>query len=245
MFSYGVTNRDAYFQGENIRVDEPGMTRFDLRYWYPNSNPYPGRIIGGIELAIPGRHNILNALAAITVTLAEDQDDEALDFPVIAKALASFQGTGRRFELRGELEGVSVIDDYAHHPTAIKVTLEAARQRYPDRALWAVWQPHTYTRTQAFMDEYAVAFDSADHVLITDIYAARENPLPGVTTAAVIAKMTHPDARHTPTLDDTVVVLDKEVQAPAVILIMSAGDAPAIGVEFLKRRQERHANPAR
>jgi UDP-N-acetylmuramate--alanine ligase len=94
------------------------------------------------------------------------------------------------------------------------------------------------------MDNYAVAFDSADHVLITDIYAARENPMPGITSDAVVAKMKHSDARHTPTFDDTVTVLDQEVQSPAVILIMSAGDAPAIGVEVLRRQQERHANPA-
>jgi UDP-N-acetylmuramate--alanine ligase len=198
-----------------------------------------GKKFGSVRLPVPGKHNVRNALAALIVA-----DHEQIPFECSTNALVSFQGTGRRFELRGEVDGVAVIDDYAHHPTAIKVTLEAARQRYPDRALWAVWQPHTYSRTQALMEEYAAAFDAADHVLVTNIYAAREQPIPGVTSAAVVAKMKHPDSRHTPSFEDTVKVLDQEVKAPAVILIMSAGDAPAIGVEFLKRRQERHANPA-
>jgi UDP-N-acetylmuramate--alanine ligase len=193
-----------------------------------------------VRLQIPGKHNVLNATAAIVATIYDD----GVRWEDAAEALATFQGTGRRFELRGEIDGVAVIDDYAHHPTAIKVTLEAAQQRYPDCALWAVWQPHTYSRTQALMEGYVRAFDAADHVLVTDIYAAREDPIPGVTSAAVVAQMKHPDARHTPSFADTVSVLHQEVKAPAVILIMSAGDAPAIGEEYLKRRQERHADPA-
>jgi UDP-N-acetylmuramate--alanine ligase len=191
-------------------------------------------------LRIPGKQNIQNSLAALIVA-----GNENIGFNDAANALESFQGTSRRFELRGEIDSVAVVDDYAHHPTAIKVTLEAARQRYPDRTLWAVWQPHTYSRTQALMDDYVRAFDAANHVLVTDIYAAREQPIPGITSAAVVARMQHPDARHTPSFDDTVKVLDQEIHAPAVILIMSAGDAPAIGEAFLKRRQERHADPAR
>ena len=105
--------------------------------------------------------------------------------------------------------------------------------------MWVVWQPHTYSRTQALFNDFVTAFTLADHVLITDIYAARETPLPGVTSAAVMAAMQHPDVRHTPTLDDVVAVLTAEVQSPAVVLIMSAGDAPAIGIEYLKVLQAR------
>jgi UDP-N-acetylmuramate--alanine ligase len=175
-------------------------------------------------------------------------ETQGVQFEVASQALASFQGAGRRFDLRGEIGGVAVIDDYAHHPTAIRVTLEAARQRYPQHVIWAVWQPHTYSRTQALLDSYLTAFEAADHVLITDIFAAREQPIPGVSTDEVVKAMKHADVRYTPGLRDATRTLLTEVQAPAVIVIMSAGDAPLIGVEFLRMRRgktdEQPANPA-
>jgi UDP-N-acetylmuramate--alanine ligase len=190
---------------------------------------------GSVQLRLPGAHNVLNAMAALIAA-----DHQGVPFADAVAALATFEGTGRRFEVRADVDGIAVIDDYAHHPTAIRVTLEAARGRYPDRALWAVWQPHTYSRTRALLDEYAAAFDKAEHVLVTDIFAAREQPLSGVNSAAVIAAIKRHnaalDARHTPTLTETAALLDTEVRAPAAILIMSAGDAPQIGIEFLKRR---------
>jgi UDP-N-acetylmuramate--alanine ligase len=121
---------------------------------------------------------------------------------------------------------------------SIKAVIEAARQRYPERSVWAVWQPHTYSRTQALFDQFVTAFDEADHVLITDIYAARENPIGGVNSAAVVAAMQHADVRHTPTFTDAVLRLQQGVQSPAVVIIMSAGDAPDIGVQYLKLLQD-------
>jgi len=180
---------------------------------------------------------VLNALAALVV--ADHQD---VPFTSAAQALATFQGAGRRFDARGEVDGVLVIDDYAHHPTAIRVTLEAAKQRFPGRKVWAVWQPHTYSRTQNLLDGYLTAFDAADHVLVTDIYAAREDPIPGVSSADVVAAMSHPSVRHTPGLDDASDRLLRSVEPPAVVVIMSAGDAPLIGVNYLKLRQERSGN---
>jgi UDP-N-acetylmuramate--alanine ligase len=105
-----------------------------------------------------------------------------------------------------------------------------------------VWQPHTYSRTQNLLDGYLTAFDAADHVLVTDIYAAREDPIPGVSSADVVAAMSHPSVRHTPGLDDAVDRLLRSVEPPAVVVIMSAGDAPLIGVNYLKLRQERSGN---
>jgi UDP-N-acetylmuramate--alanine ligase len=180
----------------------------------------------------------LNSTGAILATLH-------VNTPVLeaAKALESFTGTARRFELKGEIDGIAVIDDYAHNPTKIRATIEAARGRYPDRQLWAVWQPHTYSRTQAFMEQYLKAFDGADHVLVTDIYAAREQPIPGVTSAAFVERLTHrddaphPDASYTPTLDETVQTLLRDVKSPAVILIMSAGDATKIADMYLKEKK--------
>jgi UDP-N-acetylmuramate--alanine ligase len=190
-----------------------------------------GEVLGEVRLRVPGRHNVLNALAAIAAA-----HTQGVGFAASAAALATFEGAGRRFEVRGEKAGVVVIDDYAHHPTAIRVTLAAAKARYPDRAIWAVWQPHTFSRTQSLFDEYLTAFADADHVLVTDIYAAREQPRDGVTSAALVDAMTHPDARHTPTFAATVEALLRDVTAPAAILIMSAGDAPEIGIEYLKQR---------
>lgn len=184
-----------------------------------------------IPLSIPGRHNLYNAHAAILAAGTQGVSrDEA------AAALATFAGAGRRFDVRFDRDGIAVIDDYAHHPTAIRATLEAARSRYPDRALWAVWQPHTFSRTRALWADYLSAFADADHVVVTDIYAAREGA-DGVTTAArFVSALSHPDAQHAPSLADAAALLNTEVRAPAAILIMSAGDAPEIGVRFLELR---------
>ncbi len=184
-----------------------------------------------IPLPIPGRHNLYNAHAAILAA-----GTQGVPFEDAAAALAGFTGAGRRFDVRFDRDGLAVIDDYAHHPTAIRATLEAARARYPHRALWAVWQPHTFSRTRALWADYLGAFADADHVVVTDIYAAREQP-DGVTTAArFVAALRHPDAHHAPSLEDAAALLNARVRAPAVLLIMSAGDAPQIGIRFLELR---------
>ena len=112
---------------------------------------------------------MLNALAALAVA-----HQLGLSPAQAGLALGEFQGTGRRFEVRGEADGIVVIDDYAHHPTKIRATLAAARLRYPGRRIWAVWQPHTYSRTRLLLAEFAAAFEQADEVVVTDIYPARE-----------------------------------------------------------------------
>jgi UDP-N-acetylmuramate--alanine ligase len=187
-----------------------------------------------VTLRIPGRHNRRNAHAAILAA-----GTQGVGLAEAAAALASFEGAGRRFDVRADVGGVAVIDDYAHHPTAIRATLQAARERYPERALWAVWQPHTYSRTRALWDDYLRAFDAADHVIVTDIYAAREQP-DGVTTSArfvVELAESHSHVTHAPALADAAALLDAGVRVPAAIVIMSAGDAPEIGTAFLTRRR--------
>jgi len=183
-----------------------------------------------LELAVPGRVNLLNAAAAV---LAAGYVGVAP--AVAAAALASFSGVGRRFDLIGEAAGVAVIDDYGHNPAKIRATLAAARARYPDRDIWAVWQPHTFSRTQTFLAQYAEAFGDADHVLVTEIYAAREAPVPGVTGAAVAAALRHADARFTPSFAAAVETLTNEVQPPAAVVLLSAGDANRIGPALLAR----------
>lgn len=185
-----------------------------------------------LHLRVPGAHNLQNARLAIRA--AEHAGVTRED---AIHAVESFDGTGRRFEVKGEVDGVVVVDDYGHNPTKIRATIEAARGRYPDYALWVVWQPHTYSRTQTFMEQYLTAFEQADHVLVTDIYAAREQPIPGVTSAAFVERLAHADARHSPTLDDAVQALLRDVTAPAVILILSAGDATQIADMYLEARK--------
>lgn len=219
---YGIDHPMASWRATGIRVT-PTETRFAVER--------AGVYLGEARLRIPGQHNVLNALAALIAA-----DTQEIAFADAAAALGTFEGAGRRFEVRGEADGVIVVDDYAHHPTAIRMTLAAARARYPSHHLWAVWQPHTYSRTHALLDDYALAFGAADHVLVTNIYAAREQPMPGVDCAAVVAAIQHEDVRCTPTLEDAAHELLRDVQSPAVIVIMSAGDAPEIGAMYLREK---------
>ena len=122
-----------------------------------------------------------------------------MDLPVdqASKALSEFQGTGRRFEICGQVNGITVIDDYAHHPTEIRATLSAARMRYPNNKLWVVWQPHTFSRTRLLFQDFIGAFEQADQVLVTDIYAARENPPEdGFSSQQIVRAMTYPVTRY-------------------------------------------------
>ena len=226
-FPYGYDATRAVLQAVDASESENGY-RFGVRMYDSESADSLQ-----LRLAVPGRHNSLNAMGALIASYYA-----GANLNHAANALATFKGTGRRFELLGEVDGVAVISDYAHHPTKIRATLEAARGRYPGRQLWAVWQPHTYSRTQALKDDYLTAFDDADHVLITDIYAAREQPIPGVDAAALAERMQHPDARFASSFEATVDALDAGVHAPAAVIVMSAGDAPKIATEFLKRRSE-------
>ncbi len=193
-----------------------------------------GQTQGLVRLRVPGKHNVLNALAALAVT-------DALDVPFKATvdALSEFRGVGRRFEVRGEVNGVTIVDDYGHHPTEIKSTLAGARLRYPDRPIWAVLQPHTYSRTKTLLDQFAAAFDDADHVIITAIYASRERDTLGISNRDVVAAMaqrdTPPrDARAIDTLDEVARYLQAHVRPGDVVITFSAGDANKISEALLR-----------
>ncbi|MCD4685408.1 MAG: UDP-N-acetylmuramate--L-alanine ligase [Anaerolineae bacterium] len=193
--------------------------------------------LGRARLPQPGQHNVQNALAVITVA-----DHLGVPFEQIAAALATFGGTGRRAEVMGQANGVTVINDYAHHPTEIRVTLNAFAQRPGLRKLWAVWQPHTYGRLRQFADEFAAAFTAADHVLITDVYSVREQVTPGLDAADMAARIKSGaprDVRYTGTLDATADALAGEVQPGDVVVLLSAGNAPRIGTRLLERLRER------
>ncbi|MDX1996006.1 MAG: UDP-N-acetylmuramate--L-alanine ligase [bacterium] len=220
---YGIINPRSTWRATRLRPAEGG-TAFEV--------VRRGNVLGTVTLGVPGRHNVLNALA--TLAVAESQ---GVTFEIASAALRTFKGLARRFDVRGEVDGVVVVDDYAHNPTKIRAALQAARERYPKADIWAVWQPHTYSRTQALAELYAVAFDDADHVIVTDIYAAREQPIEGVSAAETVKTIQHRDVRHIADLPDVTGFLLGEVKAPAVIVVMSAGDATQIAEEYLQHKR--------
>jgi UDP-N-acetylmuramate--alanine ligase len=183
-----------------------------------------GEVLGLVRLRVPGAHNASNAMGALAVA-----DFLGVPFRVAREALREFRGVGRRFEIKGEAGGVIVVDDYAHHPTEIRTTLRAARDRFPGRSLWAVWQPHTYSRTVALLADFARAFAAADHVVVLPIYAARETDTLGVSSGDVVAAMQHPDARCARSLDEAVVWLGTELRSGDVVLTLGAGDGYRVG----------------
>jgi UDP-N-acetylmuramate--alanine ligase len=194
-------------------------------------------IYKGIEfsLQLPGFHNVRNALAALKVV-------EELGIPLhqAVGALEKFRGTARRFEVKGEVGGIVIIDDYAHHPTEIQATLDAARMRYPGRRTIVVWQPHTYSRTQKLFHEFVEAFSAADLVVVTEVYAARENlPEDGLSARtiaeAISAAKTKPSsgqAYFLPTRDQARNFLLEQLVPGDVLMVLSAGDADLISSEI-------------
>ncbi|MBE5829395.1 MAG: UDP-N-acetylmuramate--L-alanine ligase [Butyrivibrio sp.] len=187
-----------------------------------------------IKLAVPGIHNVYNALAAIAVSTVLNIEDEH-----ITTGLSLFGGTSRRFEYKGEISGVTIIDDYAHHPTEIKATLTAA-QNYPHEKIWCVFQPHTYTRTKALLDEFAQALSIADHVVLADIYAAREKDDLGIssrTLADKIVSLGH-ECNYFPTttnFNEIEKFLLQNCTKGDLLITMGAGDVVKIGDELLGR----------
>ncbi len=213
--SYGLREA-ATWTALDLRADPAGGSEFRA--------VRDGQALGEVRLRVPGAHNVLNALATLAVA-----DHLGLPFPTVRSALEGFRGVARRFELKGEVDGVTVIDDYAHHPTEIRATLAAARERFPGRPLWAVWQPHTYSRTRALLTEFAQAFAGADHALVLPIYPAREQDTLGVSSEDVVAAMHHPDARALGSLEEAVAVLGLEVRSGDVVLTLGAGDGDRVG----------------
>ena len=183
---------------------------------------WKGKSIGHLELNVPGRHNIDNAAAALAVGLH-------LGLPTagLLAGLAYFAGTGRRFELKGTVHGIRVIDDYGHHPTEIRVTLDAARRYAGDGRLLVIFQPHRYSRTQAFMSEFASALSAADDVTLLEVYAASEKPIPGVSSEAISQSMTN--GKYVPNFVDATDSIIDMAKPGDVIMTLGAGDVSSLG----------------
>ena len=227
--SYGLSEAASYFANEIKAVEGLGM---QFSAWYRPSGKQP-RQLANVTLQVPGEHNVRNALAALALA-------HQLGLPIeqAAQALASYSGSGRRFEQHPETGGVIVVDDYAHHPTEIRATLAAARSLFPSRRIWAVWQPHTYSRTQTLATDFSKAFEDADRVIVTEIYAAREKNT-GYSAAQVVAHMPTQVTRFIPSLRDATTYLNENLKPGDVLLVLSAGDADQISQQVLAHLTER------
>ena len=204
--SYGY--EDADVMPKNVKIEDE-ITKFDLV-------TKEGLVLGSYEMSLYGRHNVMNAMAAIIVSL-----QLGLDIRQIKEGLATFLGVQRRFDIRYRDEKVCYIDDYAHHPEEIKACLKAVREIYPKRKMTLVFQPHLFTRTRDFMDEFAEALSLADSLLLMEIYPAREKPLQGITSSELLKKVTCHEKQicQKDELIDTIKDL-----GPELIITMGAGD---------------------
>lgn len=212
LVTYGVA-RQAMVRADKIR-QEGQSTRFEALL--------SGRLLGAIRLQALGVHNVRNALAAVAVGLELD-----IEFDRIKAGLENFAGVQRRFQILGEEHGILVIDDYAHHPTEVIATLNAASEGYPDRRIVGIFQPHLYSRTNDFKDEFAGAFFNADIMIVTDIYPAREDLIPGITGELVVdlaIARGHRDARYVKQKEKLLLMLQDTCESGDVVLFMGAGD---------------------
>ena len=186
--------------------------------------------LGPVELQMPGRHNDLNALAAIASAM-----EAGIPFGVAQQALSRFEGVQRRFTVRGEAKGITVVDDYAHHPAEIKATLTAAREAYGRRVL-AIWQPHRYSRVQDLHAEFMLAFNDCAMVLVMDVYAAGESPLDGIDSETLVRELKHhghKGAVHAPTAADVLQVVRSEAAKGDVVITLGAGDVTQISFDLV------------
>ncbi len=211
----------ADYYASDITYDELGHPSFLLHC--------PGQSPRRISLNVPGEHNVMNAVAAAALA-----DHLALDPAATDRALHSFSGTDRRFEYKGTIGGVTVIDDYSHHPTEITAALKAAAN-YPHKTLWCVFQPHTYTRTRAFLKDFAKALTLADKIILADIYAARETDTLGISSETLkeeIESLGH-EAYYFPTFDEIENFLLENCINGDMLITMGAGDVFKIGENLL------------
>ena len=223
--TYGINvDRAADLRASNLELNALGSS-FTVQI--------EGKEQGRVNLSVPGRHNVLNSLAAIAV-------GRELSIPMerIIQGLESFRGVDRRLQVRGEFDGVTVIDDYCHHPTEIRATLSAARLRNPAR-LWGIFQPHRYTRTAHLMDEFAGCFAGCDRLSVLDIYPASESPIPGITAESLVERIRAEkggikSAHHAPDTGSLIEQIVQEAQPGDVILTMGAGSVTNLAGELVR-----------
>lgn len=221
VITYGLT-RQAEVYAENLKI-ENGRSRFDAYR--------EGELLGTVELPQPGKHNVYNSLASICVGLELE-----IDFSVIAEALGSFAGVQRRLELKGVAGNVTVVDDYGHHPTEILATLSAVKQAWPDKRLVVLFQPHRYSRTKGLFSEFQTCFHQADFLVMTDIYAASEEPIEGIDSLRLLEKIKQHGQRKTAYIGEVEKLAEavKDNLMPGdLVLTLGAGNIFRAGEDLL------------
>ena len=218
--TYAIHN-DADWRAKNIQIKNGIGCRFLL----VNNDD---QICQNIDTQLVGDHNVMNILASIAAI-----DFYGIDLQQVIDPLRRFAGVKRRFEIKGVEEGVVVVDDYAHHPTAIRSTLKAARMQFPDRKLWVVFQPHTYSRVNEFKLEIADSFEEADQVIITDIYGSRETNDSLTSSLQIVELMHHPNVTHMSSYDEIVKYLLSELVSGDIVITLNAGDGYMVGDQLL------------
>jgi len=220
--------------GNRIKADWQAENLSPSRGRYTFDVLHDGATLGSASLAIPGVHNVLNALAAIAVA-----HELGVDFATVADALAGFHGAARRFEIVGEAQGVTIIDDYAHHPTEIQVTLKAARDFFRAGRLWVVFQPHQYSRTRFFLKDFARSFSQADKIIVPDIYFVRDSDEErrAVNAGDLVRELVGLgyDAEYAPDWAAIVDRLSRQVERGDVVITMGAGNVYEVGHDLLQK----------
>ena len=221
--TYGMTAQ-ADISAHNIKYNDSFGSSFTV--WRG------AEILGDIELPVPGKHNIYNALAATAVALELE-----IPFAKIADAFVKFKNANRRFQFKGEENGITVVDDYGHHPTEILATLSAAKNSSAGRRTVVVFQPHRFSRTQELMDEFALAFNNADVLYVLDIYAASESPIEGITAEVLtdnIRKYGHKNASYIGDVDGAAAKVTSTLQEGDLVITLGAGSVTRLSDEILE-----------
>ena len=223
LLGYGTTP-DVKYLAKNIAYID-GFPQFDLSYC---KEPGLAENLGQVKLQVPGHHNVLNATGALSAI-------HQLGLPIqeAIKAIGGFTGAGRRFEILGKAMDITIIDDYGHHPSEIAATLEAAKTRYPGQQVWAVWQPHTYSRTQTLADGFVEALDLADRVLVLPVYAAREKD-PGYSSEQIVRALPENKALYAPSFELATNYLTNNLTPGDIVIVFSAGDATKLSRVLLQ-----------
>ena len=225
---YGKENPKNDFQLSRIRLEaSSGVARIT----------HKGKVLGDLVLTIPGEHNLLNASAALAAAHAL-----GVGLPEVLTGLTEFSGSRRRFELKGIANNVKVIDDYGHHPTEVRVTLETARRFAAGGKVFVVFQPHRFTRTQMFAREFAEALDLADQIYLLEIYAASEPSIQGVSSLLIAQNRDSLKFHYQPSMIEVIEEVSKAVTPGDVVLTLGAGDVNSLGPELLHAIGERFAN---
>jgi len=224
--TYGLTDA-VDIAARDLAVNPAGGMSFTIHA------PFTSAPLAKVNLQVPGEHNVRNALGVIAVHSALGND-----LNKAATSLSSYIGSGRRFEIVGEVDGITVIDDYAHHPSKIRATLAAARSRFPGRRVIAVWQPHTYSRTLALEEDFANSFSDADLVIVTGIYAAREKAQE-YSVESLVRRIKNAQAFHIESLSGVTQFLAQILQPEDVLLVLSAGDADSVCRDVILLLKER------